>query len=610
MGRLHAVTTATLGLLMAGTIVTPTAQATPADAVLAEPQAIYSYAAAITETVFVESSIDSDGDGQRDRIAADVMRPDATNQGVRVPTVMEASPYYGLSSASERLEADVPRGFRRWYDEYFVPRGFAVVEVEMQGTSRSTGCPTTGGPEDTASVRAVVDWLNGRARAFFADGRTATAGWSTGNVGMLGVSYNGTLPNAAAAAAIPGVKTIVPIAAISSWYEYSRDQGIAYRGHTSNYPRFLANYVLSDAQRARCAPVLDRLAREDGDETWDYTSFWRTRDYRQTVSNVTASVFVVHGQADWNVKTSHFGRWWNLLAARGVPRKIWLHRGGHLDPISFRQTEWQRVMGLWMEHWLKGVDNGIMNEPMADIQRPDGSWERHANWPQPGTQDTTLFLGPAGGGFAGSLTASPTGSGQTQRFTDSPSQSESTMMANPEVAAANRLVYVTAPLRQSARLSGEVRLTARVASNRTSAPLTALLVDYGPTTQTKLTDRLPVELSMETCTQADLRNRTGCAKPPEVSQLAVTAAMLSRGSIDAKNRNSLESTTPLPTNGSVDVTWRMHPKDFVIPTGHRIGIVIVANHSGYIGTDSSANSLTLSLGVSKVVLPVVGGLAL
>ncbi|MFI6096358.1 CocE/NonD family hydrolase [Lentzea sp. NPDC051213] len=574
-------------LLAAGTIATPTAEAAPA---------------AVTETVYVESTTDSDADGKLDRIAADVMRPDAAG---KVPVVMEASPYYGLGA---EMATNVPRGFKRWYDEYFVPRGYAVVEVEMQGTSRSTGCPTTGGPEDTASVRAVVDWLNGRAKAFYADGSPATADWSTGNVGMLGVSYNGTLPNAAAAANIPGVKTIVPIAAISSWYEYSRDQGIGYRGHTKDYPTYLANYVVSAAQKAKCQPVMDRLAREDGDESYDYTSFWKERDYRPSAQNVSASVFVVHGQADWNVKPSQFGRWWQNLADNNVPRKIWLHRGGHLDPVSFRQAEWQRVMGLWMDHWLKGADNGIMDEPMADVQRPDGSWEQHAAWPQPGTKDTTLYFGPAAGGFAGSLTITPS-TGETQRLSDNANLSESIMMANPEQADPRRLVYVTPPLTEAARLSGEVRLTVQVASNRPSTPLTALLVDYGPSTQAVLTDRTPLQLSTETCTRADLRARTGCARPPDVSVQAVSATMLTRGAIDAKNRLSLESSTPLPTDETADVSWRMHARDALIPAGHRIGIVIVTNHSGYIGPDSGANGIALnvSLGVSKVVLPIVGG---
>ncbi|WP_086664825.1 CocE/NonD family hydrolase C-terminal non-catalytic domain-containing protein, partial [Lentzea kentuckyensis] len=413
---------------------------------------------------------------------------------------------------------------------------------------------------------------------------------------------------AAAAANIPGVKTIVPIAAISSWYEYARDQGIGYKGWETNYPTVLANYVVSAAQKAKCKPVFDKLSADDGDETYDYTSFWKARDYRVGARDVSASVFVVHGQSDWNVKPSQFGRWWKELADRNVPRKIWLHRGGHLDPISFRQAEWQRVMGLWMDHWLKGADNGIMNEPMADVQKPDGSWEQAAAWPRPDTQDTTLYFGPAAGGMSGSLTTTPASSG-TQRLGDNANLSESIMMANPETADPRRLVYVTAPLTKDARLSGEVRVTAQIASNRPSTPLTALLVDYGPSTQAVLTDRSPIQLSTETCGKTDLRNRTGCARPPDVSVQAVTATMLTKGAIDAKNRLSLESPTPLPTDGTADVTWKLHPRDALIPAGHRIGIVIVTNHNGYISKDTGASgiALNLSLGVSKVVLPIVGG---
>ncbi|MFD9699897.1 CocE/NonD family hydrolase [Lentzea sp. NPDC059081] len=579
-------------LLMAATVCTPVSTANAAAA------------AAITETVYVESAMDSDSDGKLDRIAADVMRPDTTG---RVPIVMEASPYYGLSAA-KATSAGVPRGFGRWYDEYFVPRGYAVVEVEMQGTSRSTGCPTTGGPEDTASVRAVVDWLNGRAKAYYADGREASATWSTGNVGMLGVSYNGTLPNAAAAANIPGVKTIVPIAAISSWYEYARDQGIGYSGWESDYPTFLANYVVSAAQKPKCKAVFDKLTADDGDGSWDYTSFWKARDYRVGAKDVTASVFVVHGQSDWNVKLSQFGRWWKELEARNVPRKIWLHRGGHLDPISFRQAEWQRVMGLWMDHWLKGADNGIMDEPMADVQKPDGSWEQDSSWPRPGTAATTLYLGPAASGVSGSLTTTPVTSG-TQRLADNTNLTEAAMMANPDTADSRRLVYATAPLAKDTRLSGEVSVTARITSNRASTALTAVLVDYGPSTQATLTDRSPLQLSTETCAKNDLRDRTGCARPPDVSVQAVTATMLTKGAIDAKNRSSLETGTSLPTGQAVDVTWKLHPRDALIPAGHRIGIVLVTNHSSYIARDtgSSGIALDVSLGLSKVVLPIVGG---
>src|SRR5699024_655998 len=55
---------------------------------------IYSYEDAIKETIYVESTLDSDKDGNPDRIAIDVMRPQETKNGLEVPVIMDASPYY------------------------------------------------------------------------------------------------------------------------------------------------------------------------------------------------------------------------------------------------------------------------------------------------------------------------------------------------------------------------------------------------------------------------------------------------------------------------------------------------------------------------------------
>ena len=83
----------------------------------------------------------------------------------------------------------------------WVPRGFAVVHSEASGTGQSQGCPTVGDYPERMAMKFVIDWLNGRAKGFTSktgtDEVTATA-WSTGKVGMIGTSYEGTLPLAAA----------------------------------------------------------------------------------------------------------------------------------------------------------------------------------------------------------------------------------------------------------------------------------------------------------------------------------------------------------------------------------------------------------------------------
>lgn len=115
--------------------------------------------------------------------------------------------------------------FPLFYDNYFVPRGYAVLDVDMDGTTKSDGCPTSGGLSDVLGGKAVIDWLNGRATAYDAQGKKVKATWTNGRTGMIGKSYDGTLANGVAATGVEGLDTIVPISAISSWYDYSRMNG-------------------------------------------------------------------------------------------------------------------------------------------------------------------------------------------------------------------------------------------------------------------------------------------------------------------------------------------------------------------------------------------------
>ena len=199
---------------------------------------VYSYDEAIRESVWVQTGLDSDSDGAPDRIAVDVVRPRAA---VRIPVVMEGSPYYaccGRGNESELKEYAADGTITKqplYYDNFFVPRGYAFVAADLAGTNRSTGCEDVGGRAEVLGAKAVVDWLNGRARATYADGTPAVATrWSTGAVGMIGKSWDGSVANGVAATGVEGLKTIVPISAISSWYDYQRYNCLLY---TSPSPR-------------------------------------------------------------------------------------------------------------------------------------------------------------------------------------------------------------------------------------------------------------------------------------------------------------------------------------------------------------------------------------
>ena len=178
---------------------------------------IYSLDEAIIENLYVETEVDSDQDGKKDRVSIKVMRP-KTDPNVKVPVIYEMSPYRsGLKdvpvyNVDEELYAyeGKPYGAINLgsYGNYYVPRGYAVILGESIGTGKSDGCPTTGDEQEILGTKSVIDWVNGRAKAFTEQGEEVQANWSTGNVGMTGVSYNGTLPNAVATTGVEGLKQL------------------------------------------------------------------------------------------------------------------------------------------------------------------------------------------------------------------------------------------------------------------------------------------------------------------------------------------------------------------------------------------------------------------
>ena len=364
-------------------------------------QPVFGYTDAIRERVWVESSFDTDLDGVADRIALDIMRPAASESGLKVPVIMDASPYYstlGRGNESEfKRDLDGDGLLDRWplyYDNYFVPRGYAVVLLDMVGTNNSTGCPVTGGPPDHLSAVVGIDWLNGRAKGYDKDGNEVVADWHNGRTGMIGKSYDGTLANGAASTGVEGLSTIVPISAISSWYDYTRSNGVVTRGNS--YPSSLSNTVTDPGRRAYCAAVRATMALTDGDETGDYTPFWLERDYTPDAGNVRASVFVSHGLQDDNVMPDHFSKWWDALPAN-VPKKLWLTRTGHVDPFDFRRAEWVSTLHRWFDHELQGVRNDVLTEPQADIEYGADEWRTYRRWPVDAARER---LAEAHGGYS------------------------------------------------------------------------------------------------------------------------------------------------------------------------------------------------------------------
>jgi X-Pro dipeptidyl-peptidase len=626
--RLGALTLAT-ALIAATGVPAATATARPHIKVEGgETQPIFSRADAIFQTVHIETTVDSDHDGVRDQVEMRILRPKETDQGLKVPSIVEPSPYWaggndvqnhdvdiddGLAALSARnvdknlgefeANAEAP-AFPNIYDNYFLPRGYAVADVDSLGTGGSTGCPTSGGRNETLGIKAAVDWLNGRARGWDLTGAPISAkSWSTGNVAMIGQSYNGTLPNAVATTGVKGLKTIVPIAGISSWYDYYRANGgvVAPGTFQGEDLDVLAKYVYTRADREICKQVIDNLEATQDRVTGDYSPLWDERNYVNDAKNIKASVFVVHGLNDWNVKTKHSVQWWNALAKYHVPRKLWLHQAAHATPFRWRAEEWLRQLHHWFDYWLYGIQNGIMREPRVDIERAPGVWEQHSDWPEPGTKTTALHLNAtSGAGQPGELAARPR-HGAAQSFVDQKTRTADQLAGNWTAADPNRLAYLTPELTHALRMNGTPTVSLRASLDGRSPFLTALLVDYG--TDTRPTGAL-VSTGEQFCYGPGVTGDTGCTTRQALVTETAPFKIVTRGWLDVRNRHDPSRTEPITAGKMYSFHWDMQPNDYVFKAGHRIGVVVLSTDYDYTLRYPAGTLVKVQPGVSEIRLPI------
>ncbi|MFC5212820.1 Xaa-Pro dipeptidyl-peptidase [Streptomyces coerulescens] len=604
--------TAAAAALMAMFLVPTTAQAGPGASGPRESTPVYSYDNAIREAVWVDTRLDLDRDGRHDRVAVDIVRPrEAAAEGRKVPVIMDASPYYsccGRGNESQKKTYDASGNLVQaplFYDNYFVPRSYAFVGVDLAGTNRSDGCVDVGGRSDVLSAKAVVDWLNGRAKAYTTrtGATTAKATWTNGRTGMIGKSWDGTIASGVAATGVKGLKTVVPISAISSWYDYYFQQGAPLY---DSGPDWLSDYVESADARAKCAAVQQTLV-EGAPRTGDWTPLWSERDYVKDARKVRASVFAIHGMQDLNVRMKHLGQWWDALAKNGVERKIWLSQTGHVDPFDFRRADWVKTLHRWFDHELLGYDNGVDREPMADIERHPDQWVTSKVWPPRGTDTATLR--PAKGTEPGVGTLGLRKGRGTETFTDDPQHSETDWATHIDVSTPDKAGFTTAPLTRDLRLSGSSEVTVTATPSTSTAHLSAVLVDLGPDSIrdyaasgegiSTLTDR--------TCWGASTTGDSACFKETKAKTADVDHTVVSRGWADLGNHASDLEGSPLTPGKAYTITLDLAATDHVVPAGHRLALIVAGTDKDLIDPPSTRPTLTLDLPRTKARIPLVGG---
>ncbi len=556
----------------------------------------------VRDELWVEAEFDSDGDGQLDRMHVDVTRPRQTDsEGLTVAVIYESSPYFSGTAGGDKaffwdphqelggkpkprphppeipFQKNSPRISESLVGEW-VPRGFAVVHSEAPGTGQSQGAPTVGGPVEALAPKAVIDWLNGRAKGYTAPrgGKELKAYWSTGRVGMTGTSYNGTIPIAAATTGVEGLVAIIPVAPNTSYYRYYRSNGLVRHpgGWMGEDMDVLYDFIHSGDPKRRAdnnRDVRDKVLLAQQDRvTGDYNDFWAGRDLWRHLDKIQAACLLAHGLNDWNVMPEHSVHVYESLKARGVPAQLYLHQGGHGGDPPLRQ------MNRWFTRWLYEVENGVEDDARSWVVREgsrNGEPTPYADYPNPAFAMVTLHPG-AGGEKIGALTvtasAPPAGRALVERFIDDVS------VAGGDLAKASasphRLLYALPALKEPLHLSGTPRLTVRLASSKPATNLSVWLVSL-----------------------------------PWTAGGNLNANLINRGWADPQNHASITHGEPLVPGTFYDVTFELQPDDQIVPAGEQIALMLFASDQEFTLWPTAGTEVSIELAGTTLELPIVGG---
>ena len=665
----------------------------------------------IRYSVYVETNYDTDGDGKLDLVKALVQLPRAAAEGkYKAAAIYDARPYItGCTDNGKARGIDYTKGDQKynldnlyvqpaareaqgtantmdtakkakaeewyylspyesspkypfydyedldWYD-YFLVRGYAAIEVGGLGTLGSEGLETCGADVETDAFKCVIEWLTGD-RAAYTD-RTSNiaikADWSNGNVAMTGRSYGGTTDFAVASTGVKGRKTIVPVAGIASWYEYTNSQGIATDdvAYSDNLAFYCAGRYINTGlyqNDTEWKPIkdiypayLNRIYNDQIALNGDYGPHWATRDYTagndgkagtastSTYNNFNCPALIVHGLNDDNVRTKQFQLMYDAFKNAKQNVKLLLHQGEHITPdyddhktsLMIGNKTYSSILNEWYSHYLYGqnTNDGNNAEAMAAVtvqNNTDGSWSTLDSWP---TSDSLADVNHK-------LTLTNTATGTTtinsnmngisnwrDAFTSS-STSASAMYATEPVAndtvikGTVQVKISAAPIQHPDQQASATAVQSESTGSRDALMMSAMLVDVAD-------DEFTTYPMSRTEVKTGKMNWVGSgAQDYEIINFKTVQSkykIIARGWIDLANPSagfdSASAANKISLEDGVyhDYTVYLQPNYYTVKAGHKLALVVYTYEPGK-ASYSENYGITIDNHSLSAVIPVPEG---
>lgn len=590
----------------------------------------------IREVVYVESRVDTDKDGLPDLVKVSVIRPRYDGQ---VPALMTASPYHqgtndkasdkALYKMEGELEVKLPHTIELeepklnlvgphsqaevvseaeeklshinssyTLNDYFLPRGFANLYVSGVGTKDSQGLMTNGNYQQIEAYKNVIDWLNGRCRAFtdHTRKRQVKADWSNGKVATTGISYLGTMSNGLATTGVDGLEVIIAEAGISSWYNYYRENGLVtspggYPGEDFDslaeltYSRNLqaGDYIRgNEAHQADLEKVKEKLDRKTG----DYNQFWHDRNYLLNAHKVQAEVVFTHGSQDWNVKPLHVYQMFHALPSH-INKHLFFHHGAHVYMNNWQSIDFRESMNALLSMKLLGLDSSYQLPTVIwqDNIAPQ-RWQGLDNF---GKQDElhTFSLGNEEKVIQNQY---------DQKDFDRYGKTYQIFNTELYQGKANQIT-IDLPVSQDLHLNGRVALKLRVKSSTNKGLLSAQLLELG---QKKYLQPYPAVLSARTIDNGRYHMLENlCELPFNPSAQRV----ITKGYLNLQNRTNLLTIEEIQPNEWMDFQLELQPTIYKLKEGDTLRLVLYTTDFEITIRDNTDYQLTVDLAQSSLILP-------
>ena len=590
----------------------------------------------IREVVYVESRVDTDKDGLPDLVKVSVIRPRYDGQ---VPALMTASPYNqgtndkasdkALYKMEGELEVKLPHTIELeepklnlvgphsqaevvseaeeklshinssyTINDYFLPRGFANLYVSGVGTKDSQGLMTNGNYQQIEAYKNVIDWLNGRCRAFtdHTRKRQVKADWSNGKVATTGISYLGTMSNGLATTGVDGLEVIIAEAGISSWYNYYRENGLVtspggYPGEDFDslaeltYSRNLqaGDYIRgNEAYQADLEKVKEKLDRKTG----DYNQFWHDRNYLLNAHKVQAEVVFTHGSQDWNVKPLHVYQMFHALPSH-INKHLFFHHGAHVYMNNWQSIDFRESMNALLSMKLLGLDSSYQLPTVIwqDNIAPQ-KWQGLDNF---GKQDElhTFSLGNEEKVIQNQY---------DQKDFDRYGKTYQIFNTELYQGKANQIT-IDLPVSQNLHLNGRVALKLRVKTSTNKGLLSAQLLELG---QKKYLQPYPAVLSARTIDNGRYHMLENlCELPFNPSAQRV----ITKGYLNLQNRTNLLTIEEVQPNEWMDFKLELQPTIYKLKEGDTLRLVLYTTDFEITIRDNTDYQLTVDLAQSSLILP-------